>query len=157
MRMSRNSSGIIMNTKVMARLAIAMLAGFLAATSPARALDSEWHWVRLQPDEPGWQILQGTTTVQFNGSTFHAALIQRAGIILYHFELSGTIDGNRVSALEEHYQTDAPRLTFQGTFERLLEPEDQPMTGWGKERIVLMHGAWVIELFRFVPLTKMTP
>jgi hypothetical protein len=79
---------------LIAKAGIAILAlCLISGSSGAQTLNSEWHWVRLQPDEPGWLILQGTTTVQFNGSTFHAALIQNSGIILYHFELSGTIDG----------------------------------------------------------------
>src|ERR1043166_4884650 len=96
-------------------LACAMLVALLAVPTPARALDSQWHWIRVQPDEPGWLVLEGTTTVEFTGSTFRTALIQSAGNVFYHFEVSGSIDGNRVTATEEWYQTDADPVTFEGT------------------------------------------
>jgi hypothetical protein len=102
-------------------------------------------------------VLQGTTTVNFHDSKFDATLVEDTGTVAYHFELSGTINGNRVSAVEEHYQTDADSLTYNGSIERIRQPADQPAPGWGKDRIVVTNGPWVIELFRYVRLTETTP
>jgi hypothetical protein len=122
----------------------------------AQAADTDWHWVRVEP--PGatsdWVVEEGTASFSFDGDKFSTILIHDTKGTWHHYQIKGTIHGDRVTAIEIQESTDAAPLTYQGHILRERTPVDSAARGWGFDRIDLHADAYFIGLYRSVPPSK---
>lgn len=108
----------------------------LFVTQDVRAEGANWHWIRVEPNfaEPlSWDVLRGTTTVEFGRDRFKTQLSYETGRVSYRFILEGSLSGNEIEALETQVGTDAAPRRYRGFLERTPGSRKQGAL----ERIVL--------------------
>jgi hypothetical protein len=103
----------------------------------AWAGDDSWHWVKAENNTSDWRVLEGEADILVAGDKFHAKLFSR-GSHDVQIELSGTIRGRQVTALESVQGTDGEAATYRGHVSR---SSWKPVQGnSGVETITLSDG-----------------
>jgi|SRR5580704_4101183 hypothetical protein len=120
---------------------------------PVYAADAKWTWVRIEPafapNSAPWDVLQGTTSVVFDGNKFSAALNYDDEKNYRHYLVRGTIKNGDVVATEIQLNTDAAPQTFEGVIKKIRPPK----VPFGFDQIILTNHASYIGLMRNVDST----